>query len=315
MTPSQPHKALSLLWMAARNFALACGTRARPPLDLRPCPTAPAPAAAIHGRRELPSALWSLAVAVALAGCSGAAAKMPASGPQTPADLLAALRPPKVETLQGTARLEAYVGAERRSVTLLILAKRPQSLQFQALAPTLDMLALLSTDGSRFLSYERGGEQCLTGGACPHNLARILPLPLPAPQLVAALLGELAPLEVPPDQRVLAWDAERKLYRLELGSSKGLLQHYFVDPQTLAPAGAVWYQNGKRLTSLQYDGDRVAGGLQKWLKVKSVQPAVEMTVEFREIEANLPLGDEAFAATCPEGMRQIELPCDPSATR
>lgn len=265
--------------------------------------------------RSTPRVCTALLLAAALSACSGAGTHLPAGGPTTPAELLAALRPPKVQTLQGTARLEAFIGGDRRSVTLLVLAKRPQSLQFQALAPTLDMLALLSTDGQRFLSYERGGAQCLTGAACPHNLARLLPLPLPAPELVAALLGDLAPLDVPADQRTLAWDGERQLYRLELGSKDAMQQHYFVEPRTLAPAGAVWYQRGERLASLQYDGDPVAGGLRRWLKVKSAKPAVEMTIEMREIQVDAPLGEEAFAATCPDGMRQVELSCDPSAAR
>jgi hypothetical protein len=39
-----------------------------------------------------------------------------------------------------------------------------------------------------------------------------------------------------------------------------------------------------------------------------------MTVEMRDIQADAPLGEEAFAVTCPEGMRQIELACeDPAA--
>jgi hypothetical protein len=76
----------------------------------------------------------------------------------------------------------------------------------------------------------------------------------------------------------------------------------------------VWYQGDQRLTSLQYEGDLVAGGLRQRLKVKSVKPAVEMTVEMRDIQADAPLGEEAFAVTCPEGMRQIELACeDPAA--
>ncbi len=250
---------------------------------------------------------------LSLLGCSGPQRGMPEGGPTSAAELIAALKPPKVQTLQGTARLDAFLGGERRAVTLLVLAKRPGSLQFQALAPTLDMLALLSTDGQRFLSFERGGEQCLVGQACPRNLARILPLPLPADQLVAALLGDLAPLEAPADQQALAWDEERQLYRLELGPKTALHQHYYVEPKTLRPAGAVWYQGDQRLTSLQYDGELVAGGLRQRLKVKAVKPEVEMTVELREIQADAPLGDEAFAVTCPEGMRQIELSCQPPA--
>lgn len=250
---------------------------------------------------------------LALAGCSGPQRGMPAGSPASAAELIAALKPPKLQTLQGTARLDAFIGGERRAVTLLVLAKRPGSLQFQALAPTLDMLAVLSTDGQRFTSFERGGEQCLTGQACPRNLARILPLPLPAAQLVAAFLGDLAPMEVPADQQALAWDQERQLYRLELGPKTALHQHFYVEPKSLRPAGAVWYQGDQRLSSLQYEGDLVAGGLRQRLKVKSVKPEVEMTVEMREIQADAPLGDEAFAVTCPDGMRQIELACEPPA--
>lgn len=252
-------------------------------------------------------------LALALAACSSAQGGMPAGGPNQAADLIAALKPPQVQTLQGTARLDAFIAGERRAVTLLVLAKRPGSLQFQALAPTLDMLALLSTDGQRFTSFERGGEQCLTGQACPRNLARILPLPLPAGQLVAALLGDVPLLDAPADQQRLAWDAERQLYRLELGPKSALHQHYYVEPKTLRPAGAVWYQGEQRLSSLQYEGELLAGGLRKRLKVKSVKPEVEMTVELREVQFDAPLGDEAFAVTCPEGMRPIELACEPPA--
>lgn len=262
--------------------------------------------------RALVLAAWAIALALAV-GCSAAQRGMPDDGPRSAAALIAALQPPKVQTLQGTARLDAFVAGERRAVTLLVLAKRPAGLQFQALAPTLDMLALLSSDGQRFTSYERGGEQCLTGLACPRNLARILPLPLPAAELVAALLGDLAPLAAAADQQTLAWDEARQLYRLELGPKTGLNQHFYVEPKTLRPAGAVWYQGERRLTSLQYDGALVAGGLRQRLKIKATQPEVEMTVELREIQADAPLGDEAFAVTCPDGMRQVELACEPPA--
>ena len=122
-------------------------------------------------------------------GCAGAPVKLPIDGPQTAAAVLALLPISTVTTIQGQARLDAYVGGDRRSVTLLVLASRADKVQFQALAPTLDLLGLVSSDGSRFVTFERGSDTCQTGLACQRNLMRFVPIPQPAAAMVAALHG------------------------------------------------------------------------------------------------------------------------------
>ncbi len=251
--------------------------------------------------------LWLLAV---LCACSAAQVTLPDDGPRTVADLRALLHPPKVKTLQGTARLDAYVAGDRKSVTVLVIASTPQSLQIQALTPTLDLVALLSTDGQRFTTFERGGSQCLVGQACPRNLARLLPLPLSANGLVRALLGDVPLQEVPPDQQRLAWDSERKLYRLELGDPSGWQQHVFVAPKTLALVGAVWWLKGARQASLQYEGEVTPGGSPKLLRIKTMAQNADMTLEMRDVQIDQPVAAEVFAVTCPQGMVQVELPCE-----
>ena len=86
-------------------------------------------------------------------------------------------------------------------------------MQFQALAPTLDLLALMSTDGTRFVGFQRGGTKCFTGPACPRNLARLVPIALPAPQLAdeACITGYSGPRrriliadDVPANRQLLA---------------------------------------------------------------------------------------------------------------
>lgn len=248
-------------------------------------------------------------VALCAASCSGAQRSLPAAGPQTASALRAALRPPKAETLQGQGRLEAYVRDERRSVNLLVLAKRPASVQFQALAPTLDMLAVLSTDGRRFTSFERGGASCLVGAACPANMARLLPISLPPEQLVATLLGDPPIAEVAAADQRLGWDGDRGLYRLELGPADGPHQHVYVQPGTLRPAGAVWYVGARRLASVQYDGEVTPQGPPRWIRVKASEPPADVTIELRDVQVDQPLDDEAFAITCPSGMVVRELPC------
>lgn len=256
---------------------------------------------------------WLLLIVV-LCACSGGQVRLPIGGPQTAATLLAALKVPPVQTLQGQARLDAYIGTDRRSVGLLVIAKRPNQLQFQALAPTLDMLALLSTDGKRFTSYERGGQQCLVGQACPANLARLLPIPLPGDKLVGALLGDVPLLDVPADQQVLGWDGERGLYRVTLGPSDGAHQILYIQPGTLRPVGAVWFQAQQRTASIQYDGQLGPGGPPKTIRVQaSAQgslPQRDMTIELRDVQVDQPIGAEAFEVACPDGMAVRELPCE-----
>ncbi|MBI5608520.1 MAG: hypothetical protein HY902_06530 [Deltaproteobacteria bacterium] len=253
--------------------------------------------------------LW-IFVALVVTACSGAQVKLPANGPQSAADLLAALPASTVTSAQGQARLDAYVQGDRRSVTLLVVANRPDQVQFQALAPTLDLLGLLSSDGRHFVSFERGAATCQVGLACPANMQRFLPIPMPAADMVAALLGDLRPLAAPPEQQRLGWDGERHLYRLELGPTTGWRQELFVDPGTRQAVGAVWYAGSRRVASVQYGGERSPGTLPASVRVKVAAPDSDITIEYRDMQVNQPVNPEIFAVQCPPGTREVLLPCD-----
>ncbi len=252
---------------------------------------------------------WLLMAALAVAACSGPQLGAPPPELPTPDALVASIVRPVVQTLQGTARLEAYADGQRRSATMLVVASRPTSLQLQALTPTLDLVALTNCDGDRFLTFERGGDACYVGKACPRNLARVLPLPLPVEGLVAALLGDLPLLPAPPEHRKVAWDEEKSLYRLDLGAPTALHQQVYVDPKTRSVAGAVWHFAAERLASLQYDGGSTAG-LPRTLRVKTTRPVIDLTLELRDVTADGKVDASVFAVTCPDGMRTVDLPCD-----
>ncbi len=250
-----------------------------------------------------------VALALLACACAGPAVRDPPPESTTAQALLASLVRPQIKTLQGTARLEVYAEGQRRSATVLVVASRPKSMQFQALTPTLDLVALSNCDGERFLTFERGADACYVGKACPRNLARVLPLPLPVDGLVSALLGDLPLLTAPAEARKLAWDAEKALYRLEIGAATALQQHVFVDAKTRRVAGAVWYFAGERLASLQYDGETTAG-LPRTLRVKTTRPVADLTLELRDVTADAAVDPAVFAVQCPDGMRTVDLPCD-----
>lgn len=255
--------------------------------------------------------LATLVVVLALAHCSGPQLRdPPQDGPKTAAELLAKLSKPSVQTLQGTGRIDAYSDGDRKSATVLMVASRPKSLQFQALTPTLDMVALLSTDGQTFTSFERGGDRCLVGKACPRNLARLLPLPLPPEGLVAALLGDMPVLPAPADQQTLHWDADKALYRVDVGAPAALHQQLFVDPHGFRVAGAVWFFGETRLASLQYQGELAGNRLPQTLRIKVEKPAADITLQLRDVQADQPVAAEVFAVQCPDGMAKQTLPCE-----
>lgn len=254
----------------------------------------------MHHRQILILPLFFLA-------CSGVQTRLPVDGPQTAEDVLArALARPLPKSAQGMTRLEAYVKKERRSVDMIVQLQMPNAAQMQAVSPTLDMLAVMATDGKRFVSFERGGQRCFTGEACPLNMARLLPIALSPEQLVPALLGR--PPLLKSAQQVLQWDSERNAYVVLLGEVTGTHQQVYVSPQDFRFLGTVMYEKDERVASMEYVG---AGKIPETLRYKAKD--VDVTVSLRKVDLDLPVDVEVFAPACPDGMLQQELPCVPPA--
>jgi hypothetical protein len=254
-----------------------------------------------------------LAAMVVVVGCSGAGERPPTGGPQTAEDVLAAAwSRPLPKTLSGRARMEAYVDGKARKADLLVQIERPGRVHLQALTPTLEMVAVLATDGERFTSFERGGRECATGRACPRNMARLLPLALPPAQLAEALLGR-PPLIVAPGaagERALRWDGERRAWRVELRAPP-LRQELWVRPPRMdVLASRLWRGDGLLLSVAWADHDRFgAQGPPARMRVRTAADKVDLSVELREVERDAPIEAEAFAVPCPSGMAVRELPC------
>jgi hypothetical protein len=238
-----------------------------------------------------------------LTACSAPQVPLPATGPQTAEEVLTrALARPLPKTAQGMARLEAYLKNERRAVDLIVIVAMPDSVQMEAVSPTLDMLAVMATNGKRFVSFERGGEQCLVGEACPANMARLVPIALSPQQLAPALLGRPPVLDMA--EKRLGWDPQRELYVVTLGVDAAQHQQVFISPKDFRIVGTVLYDKAERVASIEYvGGDRVPDTLR--YKAKEV----DVTVSLRKIDLDLPTDAEAFAPECPDGMLRQEMPC------
>ena len=84
---------------------------------------------------------------VTLSACGGGRTRLPEQGPKTAeAVLKSALSVPLPRTLQAMSRMDSYVRGQARKADVLLRIERPGRAQFQALTPTLDLLAVLATD-------------------------------------------------------------------------------------------------------------------------------------------------------------------------
>ncbi len=243
------------------------------------------------------------------AGCSAVAVQLPSDGPQTANDLLALAQAHKMpQTLQGMARLDAYQKGERRSVDLIAILAKPASVQLQAVSPTLDMLGIMSTDGKRFVAFERGQGPCQVGAACPRNLARMLPIALPPDQLLQAMLGQ--PPVMQSEKQKLSWDSEHGLYQIDLGDDGGRRQVVYIEAKTYTFAGTALFEKGQKIASIVYAGRLSDGHTPKEMRVKNLAQDLDMSVQWRKVELDLPLDGETFLVQCPTGAQVIELSCD-----
>jgi len=254
--------------------------------------------------------LLAIAVAASLVGCTGGQT-LPEKGPKTAQAVLEkALALPLPKTLQGMSRLDSYVKGEARKGDVLLLLERPGKAQFKVLTPTLDLIAALTTDGSRFSSFQRGHAQCHVGEACAANIARLVPIALPPKQMVDAMLG-LPPLIDSP-KRKLGWDSKRGAYKVRIGPTKdGTTQDVWVRPNDFRILAAVIEKGGKRVASIAYTGhDDVAKmGPPKVMRMLLPAKQIDMSLTLRDVELNAPIEADVFAPTCPTGTVAIELPC------
>jgi len=256
-----------------------------------------------------------MAALIFCVSCAGAQAGRPPDGPKTVHELLqlAAARPlPK--TLQGMSRLDSYVDGQARKVDVLLRFQRPDKAQFQALSPTLDLLAVLSTDGKNFVSYERGGKRCFRGEACARNLARLVPIELPPDQLVPAVMGR--PPLLPSNKRSLHWDGAKKAWRIRIGGdSDREQQDVWIKHGSYRFIGSVVRRDGKRVASIAYGGLATGPSKMPPRRMRLQLPArkVDMSLELRDVTIDEDIEAEAFAIPCPAGTLVVTLPC--AATR
>jgi hypothetical protein len=272
----------------------------------------------------------ALALALALSGVSGACGCAPAFvaqrpyPPPTAAQLMAALRARQqaVRAADLDTRTTATVNGDRTRATVLMLVDRAGRLRFDVEVALHGPVATLATDGRRFGLLDLNQNILRTGGACPENLALLVPVPLRPAEIAAILLGD-APVSA--DARAVAvnWDGKTRADVLEIenpGAGRTVAERVWVSLRRMEE-GRRWDVVGIEARPMAGAGRwrvafeqlKVEGAWSHPALIRFAEPGrrfedgVEIAVKNRKLDPPLP--PQAFELTLPEGFRPLEHPC------
>jgi len=171
----------------------------------------------------------ALAALLGLAGCPRAP---PPDLSADPAELLAAVRArdSRVLRVSGRARLRVEGAGSSASFEAMVAAERPDRLRLDLLDFFGSPVARLSVSGGRFALLDARRRTWIRGRASPRALGRLLGVPLPVEDLVAAACGTAVlidgrPVGAVPGRGVmeLVLEGGGREQRLEVGGEAALV--------------------------------------------------------------------------------------------
>ncbi len=249
-----------------------------------------------------------------LGGCPARLAPKPVDALTSAADVMALYQAGSkaVRSISAEARVSIYGEEGARKAKMIIVARRPDSLHFQALAPTDQMLGILATDGESFTSFESGGRACYVGSACPENVSRMLPIiDMDGADIVELLFGGAPVFSY--EKVEVSWDGERGGYRLDFtaDSPPQVNQQIWVAHGTGDVLGSRAVVAGVERFVLDFEDFTAHGDVRipHTLKAKIRNGEVDLRIVYRDVEVNGEVRDETFAIPCPVALPEERLWC------
>jgi hypothetical protein len=232
----------------------------------------------------------------------------------SPADILARVQAAEgmVRSIKADARLELESPNGGGGAGAFVSALRPTFvyLEFQDLLGKPQ--ATLTTNGERFGTFQGSEGRYYRGPASPVNVSRLLPLELPAEDIVRLLLGEVPKLEGVPDKVEL--DDAVGAYRLSWTAGPQT-QTIWVSPKTFRvlkserqgtpDAYSVDLEDFLEATKLAFPRDITVRAPQKKTRVR-------LRYKSRSMELNGSVEPSMFDLTAPEGVPVVEVDADGS---
>lgn len=258
---------------------------------------------------RFPAAL-SVAACLALLASGCHPRVPPADLSLDPARLLAQVKEAQaaVQRVQGEARLSVRSPQGSGTLRQFAAAERPDRVHLEELDFFGNPAAVLVTSGGRFWLLDTRQKVLYTGAATPANLARLVPLPVTAGELVSILLGT-APLLEGGAPESAAPDGAR--VRLSLAEAD-VIERLWVGPHAIVERAAREVAGGAGPGS--YDVDFSAHrerGPGIWfpelVKLRSAPARVEVELGWSDAQVNGELDPRLFEPPAAKGARVVEV--------
>ncbi len=220
-----------------------------------------------------------------------------------PSDLLAQVQRAqgRVRSVRGEARVRVDGEGFRGAVRELVAAEKPDRLRVDTLDFFGNPVVMLAAADGKLALYDARARVFYRGAATPANLARLVPLPLPADALATILCGSAPllpgrPARAAPGRGVVALEIEgaRRTQHLEIGEAAS------VERSVLDGAGGY---------TLRFDQfrSRPGGRLPNDVQLRSDAPRVRLDLHWTEVEVNADVDRRLFRIEPPRGARIVEL--------
>jgi hypothetical protein len=265
-----------------------------------------------HGAAAPRAAGLAAAALCALCGCHPR--RPPPDLSLDPATLLGEVRAAqaRVSSVQGRARVSVDSARGSGGGDQELVAERPGRVRITSYDFFGNVVAELAVADGRMALYDARERTFLRGAATPANLARLVQVPL-APEALVTLLCGSAPLldgepvsAEPGDGLVLLTLRDGEVVqRLEVGPGAALLASRV---RRLTPGGEV-----AEGLDVQFTGRDPGDGLQLpgRLELHAAAAGLDLSLRWRELEANQPVDPSRFRLDPPAGARVVDL--DPPA--
>jgi len=245
-------------------------------------------------------------------GCCPHRFSKPAAVIDDPAVLLERLsaRADQTTSFEYNTRVSHYGDAGVFKGSVDVLGAAEAKLRFEVLSPTDDTLAVLASDGKRFMSHQRGQTRCEVGDACAANVSRFLPVVLSGADLVRLMTGSAPRMTF--ESSKLTWDECEGTYRLTLIRNDDRMRtDLWVAPKDYFVVRMRVTRDGKERLLVENEDFRTVNGvvIPHSIQVKVADTNTDLLISLREAWLNQLQEGPHFLTTCPVGSQPQEVSC------
>ena len=216
-----------------------------------------------------------------------------------------------MSSLRMRATLEYFGEDGRVRVDQVVLARRPGDVRMETISPFGTTLSVFTMNTDALVLYDLQASDYVTGTPSTTNIARLIPFPLSAADLVRVLFGAppLDAVDPDPHQYTMAWDARRGGYRLHMpladdaGSLEVWIAHgsWTMTAARMTRDGDVVFdlRSGRPMT---VTGTEITTEMPRRIEFEMPMESIDVTLDTESVVLDPPLVDALFTVPVPRGV-------------